>query len=333
MSATHPSLHQLIQDEIAKPYPETVNTFVDMLRCRHPAAIAVLFYGSCLWNFEQQMLLKDDQLFDFYVIVPSYRQDNQSILKSVLNWLLPPNVYYVQTNDEEKVRQAKYALISIDQFRKGASGSSLQPAIWARFSQPVRLVFLHHEHDRPSIVQILSQAVTTMICQTVPLLGSHFTPHDIWVRAFQETYKAEIRVEKTARIIELYRRSERYYQQTALAILGNKPANLNITDTTTNSEVTFIHNISYLSLIIKRYNARLTWLGRRIAGKFLNFMRLIKALFTFQDAVAYAVWKMQRHTGQKINIPAWCYRYPVLAIPVFVWRYYQARHRQQSKIR
>lgn len=333
MLATHQSLHQLIQDEIAKPYPETVNAFIDMLRCRHPAAIAILFYGSCLWNFEQQMLVKDDQLFDFYVIVPSYQQGNQSIFKSVLNWLLPPNVYYVQTNDKEKVRQAKYALISIDQFRKGSSGSSLQPAIWARFSQPVRLVFVHHERDRSSIVQILSQAVTTMLSQTAPLLGSQFTAHDIWLRAFQETYKAEIRVEKTARIVELYRRSERYYQQTALAILGNKPAHFNITDTNTNSEVTFIRNINYFSLIIKRYNAGLTWLGRRMAGKFLNFMRLIKALFTFQDAVAYAVWKMQRHTGQKINIPAWCYRYPVLAIPVFVWRYYQARNRQQSKIR
>ena len=62
----------------------------------------------------------------------------------------------------------------------------------------------------------------------------------------------------------------------------------------------------------------------RRRGKTLNLLRLIKAVFTFEGAVDYALWKVERHAGVRPEISAWERRHPILAAPVLLWRFHRA---------
>jgi hypothetical protein len=64
---------------------------------------------------------------------------------------------------------------------------------------------------------------------------------------------------------------------------------------------------------------------RRQLGKPLNLLRLIKAAFTFDGAIDYVVWKVERHSGVRLEIQPWQRRHPLLAAPRL---YYQLRKRR-----
>ena len=52
---------------------------------------------------------------------------------------------------------------------------------------------------------------------------------------------------------------------------------------------------------------------RRLSGKGWSVLRLIKAAFTFQGGADYIVWKIERHSGEKIILTDWQRRHPVIA--------------------
>jgi hypothetical protein len=51
---------------------------------------------------------------------------------------------------------------------------------------------------------------------------------------------------------------------------------------------------------------------------------LIKGVFTFDGAVDYALWKVERHAGVRPPVSAWERRHPILASPQLLWRFYRA---------
>src|SRR5690606_34136380 len=54
------------------------------------------------------------------------------------------------------------------------------------------------------------------------------------------------------------------------------------------------------------------WRLRRLCGKTLNALRLIKAAFTFNGGLDYAVAKIERHSGVKIELTEKERRHPLL---------------------
>ncbi|MCC2659180.1 MAG: hypothetical protein K0Q76_4288, partial [Panacagrimonas sp.] len=55
-------------------------------------------------------------------------------------------------------------------------------------------------------------------------------------------------------------------------------------------------------------------------GKPLNVLRLLKAACTFDGAADYAAWKVERHSGVKLELSPWQRRHPLLAAPVVYLR-------------
>ena len=51
-----------------------------------------------------------------------------------------------------------------------------------------------------------------------------------------------------------------------------------------------------------RRRCRLAWFLRRFVGKLLSTGRWFKAAATFEGGIDYAVWKLERHTGHKIEV-------------------------------
>jgi hypothetical protein len=65
------------------------------------------------------------------------------------------------------------------------------------------------------------------------------------------------------------------------------------------------------------------WALRTAQGKLLSVARLLKALFTFDGGLDYIAWKLERHSGQRIEIPPRVRRYPLIFVWGLFWRLYR----------
>jgi len=257
-----------------------------------PATAGVIFYGSCLrQNTDMGLLL------DFYVLVDSYTKALHHVVSAAGARLLPPNVYYHEMSFEGRTLRAKVAVIAVGQFLHGLGPETFASSLWARFAQPALILHARNEELRRRLVDALGMAVTTMIMRTRPLMANIFTARDLWVRAFKETYAAELRPERDSKSAELVDMDLARYTELTAAVLGARDASGLYRD---------------LASPAQRQRANIAWRLRRIQGKTLNALRLIKAAFTFQGGLDYAVWKIERHSGIKVELTAADRKWPVI---------------------
>jgi hypothetical protein len=289
-------LTALIAQELAQPVTAAVRTVADAVRARHAdAALGVLFYGSCLRKPES---LLADSLLDFYLLVDEYRPAYRSAMMAFANRVLPPNVFYLEAQHEGATLRCKYAVISLAQFGEGMSRAADNVSLWARFSQQSRLVWTRDAATIQPIAAACAEAVLTMLSNAAPLVGKDATAEAVWQRAFEETYRAEVRSEGPARATELVNADlERYRRTYALArdSIGGGAADA----------------------------CAAAWRRRRRTSKLLNFARLVKATFTFDGALDYLLWKVKRHSGVVLPVTDWQRRHPLLSAPVLAWRLYR----------
>jgi hypothetical protein len=290
-------LEAWIGQEAAQPVHPGAVALADAIRARHGAVVAVLFYGSCLRQPASQAAPPEGVL-DFYVIVERYRDAYASRLLALANAILPPNLFHIETPWHGEALRAKYAVISLAQFRGTLKGAGLQSSFWARFAQPSRLVWARDARVRAEITAALADAVVSMVEATAPLVAEGADAGQLWLQGFRETYRAELRTEGAARARHLYDSDRARYD----AITPWARA-LAATET--------------------RRSAQFHWAGRRVVGKSLSILRLIKGLFTFDGGVDYILWKVERHTGVRLPVSPWQRRHPLLASPVFLWRLYR----------
>jgi hypothetical protein len=59
---------------------------------------------------------------------------------------------------------------------------------------------------------------------------------------------------------------------------------------------------------------------RRLQGKALSVLRLLKASFTFDGGLPYLAWKIERHSGVRIEITPFMRRFPRLGAIGALWR-------------
>lgn len=289
-------LTALIAQELAQPVPAAVRTMADAVRARHAAAaLGVLFYGSCLRKPES---LLADSLLDFYLLVDDYRAAYRGALMAFANKVLPPNVFYLEAQHERATLRCKYAVITLAQFQEGMSRTADNVSLWARFSQQSRLVWARDAATPQPVAAACAEAVITMLSNALPLVGAGATADMVWQRAFEETYRAEVRSEGLARATELVNADgERYRRAYGLArvMIGGGTADA----------------------------CAAAWRRRRRTSKLLNLARLVKATFTFDGALDYVLWKVKRHSGVVVPVTDWQRRHPLLSAPVLAWRLYR----------
>jgi hypothetical protein len=290
-------LTALIAQELAQPVPAAVRTMADAVRARHAeAALGVLFYGSCLRKPES---LLADSLLDFYLLVDDYELAYRGSLMALANRVLPPNVFYLEAQHEGATLRCKYAVISLAQFQSGVSADTDNVSLWARFSQQSRLVWSRDAATVQPTAAACAEAVLTMLSNALPLAGSAATAEAVWQRAFEETYRAEVRSEGASRAVELVNADLQRYQHTYALARG-------LIESTANAEA-----------------CAGAWRRRRRTSKLLNFARLVKATFTFDGALDYVLWKVKRHSGVVLPVTDWQRRHPLLSAPVLAWRLYR----------
>jgi hypothetical protein len=294
------SVATLIASELEQPVAPAALAMAEFCRARHGnAAVAVLFYGSCLRQSDQALA---DALLDFYVIVDDYAAAFDSRLMAWANALLPPNVFYIEMPWQGSVLRAKYAVMSLRQFADGCSRTARNVSIWARFCQPARLVWADGRATRHALAVALADACRTMLWHAWPPAPGGNQPIDIdaltvWERGFRETYAAELRSESGDRALSIVAADRVRYQQVARMIAPE------------------LRGIG-----LPRGNV---WQRRRWIGKSLNYLRLVKAAFTFDGAIDYVLWKVRRHSGVVVPVSEWQRRHPLLAAPGLAWKLYR----------
>ena len=236
-------------------------------------------------------------MLDFYVLVDSYAKTLRNTLSAAFARALPPNVYCHELLFEGRTLRAKVAVISVGGFLHGVGPETFASSLWARFAQPALILYARNDELRRRLVAGLASAVTTMIARAKPLLGTTFTARALWVRAFSETYAAELRPERDSKSAELVDAELARYTAATAAVLGAADGDGAYHQAVSDSE---------------RQAADQEWLMRRVQGKMLNGLRLVKAAFTFQGGLDYAVWKIERHSGVKIELTDRQRRWPLL---------------------
>ena len=288
------TLTDIIAAETGKPVFSAARAFADELRARYGSATAaVIFYGSCL-----RLETDEGLILDFYVVVDRMRAALKNPLSATFATLLPPNVYYHEMPFEGRKLRAKVAVIGMNTFLRGTGPAAFTSALWARFAQPAVILNARNAEIERRIVGALAEAVTTTAVRTAALFTTDFTARDLWVRAFKETYAAELRPESAGKSVELIERDLARYEAVTAAIFEAKKDAPGLYPAPGDERT--------------REKALSTWQLRRLAGKTLNAARLIKAAFTFNGGLDYAVAKIERHSGVKIELTEKEKRTPLL---------------------
>lgn len=295
-------LDAYIADELSASQGAVVVGMADAIRQRFGgSARAVLFYGSCLrvGNFE-------DKILDFYVLVDDYDAAYSSRWLALANRILPPNAFYLEKEFDGNVIRAKYAVLSVDDFARRCRAQTLNVSVWARFSQPAILVWAYDDAARQHVVKAVSDAVRTMIMLVLPMLPYGATIADIWTRAFGLTYSAEFRPEDPDKGAELFRLYKDRYE-------GITPAALDDLNVPFDKDADSPLRLSASPSGTAHKRSARTWLFRRINGKSVNFLRLLKAAFTFDGGIDYVAYKIERHSGVAVPVKPWQRRHPIVA--------------------
>jgi hypothetical protein len=293
-----------LDEETRRALPAAITGFAKRITEEQGATVlAVLFYGSTLRTGEL------DGMLDFYVIVD--RLENWR--KDAPVWphlLLPPRVEYWKREIGDLNLRAKLAIVTLTQFERLMRRDNFNTTIWARFCQPSALAYEMNADIRGRIIAALAQAVVSAASWAALLGPVRGRARDFWSSIFEKTYSAEIRVETAGRPHDLVSSdSERYKNLLPLAW--------------DRAGIAYAKEEEMLRPSLSphlRSEAKRAWRLRALLAKPLNLLRLIKAAFTFADAADYAAWKIERHTGVKLELTEWQRRHPILAAPPVLWR-------------
>lgn len=274
------TLRNLVAEELSTPVEPRVGTMAQAIARKHgEASRAVLFYGSCL---RQRRL--DGLMLDFYLIVSDYRRAYAKRWLASANRLIPPNVFYFELDG----LAAKYAVLSEADFKRECGPDARNTSVAARFAQPARLVWSSNKTAAKAAIDAVSRCASALLGWTLPLVAKGTPALDLWKRAFQLTFAAELRAERNDRTAQIVDAQPDRYQALGEAALEQVVAG-------------------------NRRQATRWWKRKQRKGKLLSVLRLAKASATFAGGADYIAWKINRHAGTTIELKAWQRRWPLLA--------------------
>jgi hypothetical protein len=265
-------------------------------RLATPGVAAVLFYGSNLRTGSTEGVL------DFYVLTAGPPERG-----------LWPRVGYREFPLDGQVLRAKIATMRLTTFAQAAGGTLADTTIWTRFVQPAALIWIADAATRATVVAAVAAAAVTAARFAAALGPARGSAADYWRALFRQTYAAELRVEQPGREEQILIHGAGRYE--ALLPLAWAAAGIGFER----------HGDDYAPALPDRARIVAAWHRRRRLGKPLNLVRLIRAAWTFEGAGDYGAWKVERHTGVRVEMTPWRRRHPILAAPGVFWRVWRSR--------
>ncbi len=305
------ALLELIRLQSEAAVTPAVQALAQRIRQRYGQAVqAILFYGSCLRTGDDR-----GGMVDLYVIVGDYRQAYGAGWQASFNKLLPPNVFYLEVPFEGRVVRAKYAVLSMADFLRGTSPLWFHSYFWGRFAQPTAIAYACSRRAAEEVLAGLSQAVLTFLGRALPCVPAAFSARQLWLKGLSLSYRAELRPERPEKMAALLDAASDQFDRLTHAALPALAYEVRRGS----------HAGAYRSRIPAgaRRSCRAGWALRAVQGKVLSVLRLLKGAFTFAGGLEYILWKIERHTGVRIEVPSRLRRHPVLAVCILAWRLYR----------
>jgi hypothetical protein len=293
------TLRSLIAAELDVAVDARISDFAAAIAAPYgDAARVVLFYGSCLRS--EQLV---GEMLDFYLIVSDYDAAFARPWMAKWNRRLPPNVFPVTHAD----LMGKVAVLDEADFYRLNRADANAVSVWARFSQPARLVWTKDVQAEAMAVDAVCGAAPTLLNFALAQLGRPSNaPTDIvalWEAGYALTYSAELRAERKERARSVVAFDEGRFREFGHAALPHCALKTEVSGDTV--RVAAGQDAAAQAL-------RNRWPKLRRNGKLLTIARLTKAAFTYQGGIDYLSWKINRHAGTNIAITPWQRRHPFL---------------------
>ncbi len=263
-------------------------------------ASAVLFYGS---NLRTGSL---EGVIDFYVLTPGAAETG-----------LWPRVSYREWEHEDATLRAKIATMTLAKFAEAANGSTIDTTIWARFVQPSALAWASGDVERELVADAIAAAARTATGLAIAVGPASGTEDEYWRALFRATYRAELRVEKAGRENSILELNRGHFDGLLPATLAAEGIPFEMDG----------HTMTPRIPDREKQATMRWWRKRRRLGKPLNVARLIRATRTFDGAGRYAAWKVERHTGVKLEVTPWREKHPILSAPAVFWKVWRAKRK------
>ena len=299
------SLRSRVHAALSRQVDPAVGAFAARL-AEESDALAVLFYGSNLRTGSREGVL------DFYVLTGGEAERG-----------LWPTVSYREWDHDGETLRAKIATMTLAKFAEAVRGETIDTTIWARFVQPSALVWQRDAAARLQVSAAIEAAAITAARLAIAVGPDSGTEEDYWRALFQATYRAELRVEKPGREDSILSLNARHFD-------GLLPAALNAAGIPYGREG---DRLTPRITVGERKVVLRWWNRRRRMGKPLNVARLARATRTFDGAARYAAWKVERHTGTKIEVTPFREKHPVLAAPAVAFQLWRAKRRARSQVK
>lgn len=269
-------LQAYVERALAQPVDPTVASMAEYIRDKCRNVQAIYTYGSTLRGVPPS-----ETLIDYYVTVS--KTEDYAVGPFARLWarMAPPNVYYAEHLLDGVTIRAKYAVIPAGELWHRVRPSHANPYFWVRFCQPMRLVYAASDTARQQANSIVCDAMTTAFRHATGLVANGSAKQK-WTALFIETYGTEFRPEKTSRASEIVTNQIEHFDSIDRCLPAVEPFQAN-------------------------------WRWQRIRGKALTILRLMKATTTFAAGADYVVWKIERHSGQRITLTPWQRKHPLAA--------------------
>ena len=289
-------LQDRIASDLSTPVPAEVRAVASLLAVEE-GSVAVLFYGSALRTGTL------DDMLDFYVLTSG---DGGRGL-----W---PDISLRAFRIDGRTIRAKVATMKLATFERAASGRLLDTTVWTRFAQPSALAWVLDPAYARRVTRAVAAAVRTAARFAAVIGPGAGDARAYWLALFAATYRTEFRIERAGRARQIIDLDSRHYADLLPLAWRAEGMDFSCTDGL------------YRPILPSRRRRRLLWAWRvrAAAGKPLNIARLIKAAFTLEGAARYALWKIERHAGVRIEATPWRERHPILAAPGVLWRVLRA---------
>ncbi len=299
-------LAAFVAEELAVAIRADVRAFAARIAARGGAGVVgVLFYGSAIRTGAV------DGLLDFYVLLDDFAAWDAGAAATAAGRILPPNIEYAEEPGDGALLRAKVAILTLTQFRAHARALSLDTTIWARFAQPAALAFARDAAAAAEIADAVALA-----CRSASWWAAHLTPApapaaEFWAGLFGRTYASELRIERSERPRSLIDHAPERYER----VLRMAWAAEGLT-----AEAGPDGRLDPQVAAPARADAERAWRLRKRLAKPLNMARIAKASFTFSGGADYIAWKVERHSGHRIEVTPWQRRHPLLAAGPVLWR-------------
>jgi hypothetical protein len=278
-------------------------------------------YGAALlgiWLYGSYLRGKRDTLIDFYLVLDDQALRPEPRWQQWLERALPPNVYYLPRSEAGSGAtanaHAKYATIAASALQ-GQLETGGHSYFWARLAQPCRLLWARDHDARAHMLQLRASAVTRALREARQLMPQAQDPLTPWTALFRQTYRAELRSEPPERADAIVAQEQDYFRTLSEAVPHSAKPTLQAENSSLVEDSSSVEDAGTLT---KR------WQQRRRQGKLLSLLRLMKASLTFSNGLDYLLWKVERHSGVRLEATPSQRRYPLLLAWPLVWRAWRA---------